>query len=415
MKRVTLLAVGSRGDVEPCIALGLGMVRAGWSVRLAALARFEPAVRRRGLEFFSLGPLPARLSAPGRRPSHWGVAGRALFWAIYQRLLADYLPRFVAACEGATLVVHTGLAFAAVHVAEAMGVPCAALTFVPAMTTEAFVNPLFVRRRLSVHPRWNRATFTVEQQLMLQSTAHVVGRWRRSTLGLPAVPRRHLLEHRWAHTQAVLVAVSPSIITRPPDWSERVHLVGSLSLAEADAAPPDPRLRAFVEGGDAPVYVGFGSMSRTEGARFARATLGALARRGQRGVLATGWGGLAPGEVRDPTVHVVESAPHRWLLPRVAAAVHHGGAGTTTAALRAGVPSVLVPLDYDQRFWARRLADLGVSPEPIPAARFSARRLASALRQVEDPRVRQRLAPLKDQLGREDGVHEAVAVLDPLA
>ncbi|KIG17873.1 UDP-glucose:sterol glucosyltransferase [Enhygromyxa salina] len=415
MKRVTLLAVGSRGDVEPCIALALGLRAAGWTPRVAALAPFREVVEGHELAFVSLGELPSRFrTASPRTPSHAGVGGRALFWAVYQRLLAGYLPQFIEACEGAELIVHTGLAFAAYHVAEAMGVPCAALAFVPGVATSAFVNPLFVRRRLSVHPTWNRATFTVEQQLMVQTTGHVINSWRSSSLGLRPVPRRDLLEHRWAHTHAMLIGVSPHLVARPADWDARVHMVGPLLLTQAQSDAPEPALQTFVEGGTPPIYVGFGSMTHGDGARFTRATLTALRRVGRRGVLATGWGGLAPGDELGPDVHVVESVSHRWLFPRVAAAVHHAGAGTTTAALLAGCPAVLVPIDYDQRFWARRLADLRASPEPIEPAKLSGRSLAAALHAVLEPRYRARVAKLRDGLREEDGVAACVEILERL-
>lgn len=409
MKRACLLAIGSRGDVDPCIALALGLRRAGWAVRIAALDPFAEVIHRHGIEFASLGALPARFTAGGRRAPHRGLAGRALFWAVYQRLLAGYLPRFAPACAGASLIVHTGLAFPAYHVAEAMGVPCAALALVPGLPTDAFVHPLFARRRLAVHPRYNRATHAIEWQMMLQSTAGVIDRWRRDTLDLPSVPRRHAMAHRWDRTHAWLVAVSPTLAPRPANWPATAHVVGSLALD--DGAPPDADLRAWVEDGPPPIYAGFGSMTRLDERAAARALVGALAALGRRGVFASGWGGL-PSDLAAPHVRVVEAISHRWLFPRCAAAVHHGGVGTTTAALRAGVPSVVAPVDYDQRFWALRLAELSAAPPPLDPATLDTPRLTMALRHALDPDVRARMAPLQEAVAGEDGVAASVAVLE---
>jgi UDP:flavonoid glycosyltransferase YjiC (YdhE family) len=408
VSRVVLLAVGSRGDVEPCVALGRGLRAAGHAVRIAALAPFRADVTAQGVDFVSLGDLPERFR--GRRgPSFSGLAGRVAFWAVYRRLLAGYLPAFVEACRGADLIVHTGLAFPGYHLAEAMGVPCASVAFVPGAPTREHMHPLFADRRLSRGPAWNRATFAAEQALMMQSTAALVTRWRTRTLGLPAVPRRDLVAHRWRRTDAVLLGVSPHLVPRPADWGERVHVTGALHL-DGDFAP-DPALGAFLEAGPAPVYVGFGSMSDADGARLAAAVVEALRRLGLRGVLARGWGGLRLDDAA-PHVHVVDAVPHAWLFARVRAAVHHGGAGTTDAALRAGLPAVVVPFDYDQRFWGRLLAERGLGPAPIPPARLDADTLAAALRALDA--YRERVAPLAAAMRTEDGVAAAVRILESL-
>ncbi len=410
MKRAVLVAVGSQGDVEPCLALGRGLIDAGWSVRLGALAPFGARAAALGLEFHSLGELPARFrTSTRRRPTFSGVLGRVLFWSVYQRLLADYLPAFEEACRGADVVVHTGLAFPAYHLAEAHGIPCAALSCVPGAATAAFAHPLFAGERLSLGPRRNLASYALEQQLMVQSTAHLVAYWRRR-LGLAPVARGRLRAHRWEHTDAFLCAVSPALLPRPADWGPRLHQTGFLHAVET---PPRPELRAFLDAGDAPVYVGFGSMTARDGERTAQAVAVALGRLGLRGVLARGWGGLAPE--RAPHLCVVDDAPHGWLFQRVRAVVHHGGAGTTAAALRAGRVSVVVPFDYDQRFWGRLLVERGLGPAPLPREQLDANTLERALRSALDtPSYAAHLAPLVRALRHEDGVREAIRVLDSL-
>jgi sterol 3beta-glucosyltransferase len=407
VRRATLLAVGSQGDVEPCLALGQGLIAAGWSVRVAALEPFRGRAQALGLEFASLGELPAGFVAASPRPAFSGLLGRALFWGVYQRLLAGYLPAFEAACRDVDLIAHTGLAFPAYHLAEARAVPCVALAFVPGFATAELAHPLFAGRRLSFGARRNLASYAIEQELMVQSTAHLIAPWRRR-LGLPPVPRGQLRAHRWRRTDAMLCAVSPVVLPRPTDWPTRVHQTGYL---HAPSQPPDPGLRAFLAAGDEPVYVGFGSMSARDGERATRAVAVALGRLGLRGVLARGWGGLA-GAPAAPHLHVTDAAPHDWLFERVRVVVHHGGAGTTAAALRAGRAAVVVPFDYDQRFWARLLADRGLGPEPLPREHLDARRLERALRDALDTAAyRERIAPIAAELRREDGVREAVGVL----
>jgi UDP:flavonoid glycosyltransferase YjiC (YdhE family) len=142
--------------------------------------------------------------------------------------------------------------------------------------------------------------------------------------------------------------------------------------------------------------------------------LEALARAKQRAILLSGWGGLQPASLPD-SVYMVESIPFSWLFPRVAAVVHHGGAGTTSAGLRAGVPSVIVPFFGDQPFWGQRVAALGAGPEPIPRRKLTAERLAQAIQQaVADQTVRQRAADLGSQIQAEDGIACAVEVVQQI-
>jgi UDP:flavonoid glycosyltransferase YjiC (YdhE family) len=166
----------------------------------------------------------------------------------------------------------------------------------------------------------------------------------------------------------------------------------------------------FLQSGPPPVYIGFGSMAGRDPERRAEIALEALKRSGQRGVLLTGWGGLQPRDLPDD-VYAVDSVPHDWLFPQMAAVVHHGGAGTTAAGLRAGTPTVIVPFFGDQPFWGRRVAELGVGPAPIPQKQLSVERLAAAIRTAAgDPAMRARAQELGRRIRQEDGVARAVEV-----
>jgi sterol 3beta-glucosyltransferase len=209
----------------------------------------------------------------------------------------------------------------------------------------------------------------------------------------------------------MLSAYSPSIIPHPADWPTNVHITGSFFLdAQADWQPSS-ELNAFLEAGDPPVYIGFGSMAGRDPERLARLSIEALAKSGQRGLLLTGWGGLRTEWVPD-NVFVMEAAPHSWLFPRMAAVVHHGGAGTTAEALRAGVPAVVVPFVLDQFFWGARVRALGLGPDPIPQKRLTADRLASAIRvAVTDPDMNRRANARGVAVRAQDGISNAVNIV----
>lgn len=210
----------------------------------------------------------------------------------------------------------------------------------------------------------------------------------------------------------MLGAYSPSIIPHPSDWPDSAHVTGYLFLDTQAGWQPSPELTAFLEAGDPPVYVGFGSMAGREPERLAGVALEALAKSGQRGLLLTGWGGLRAGSVPD-NVFAVDTAPHHWLFPRMAAVVHHGGAGTTAEGLRAGVPAVTVPFVLDQPFWGARVKALGLGPDPIPQKRLTPDRLANAIRTaVTDSDVKQRASSYGAAIRAEDGVANAVKVIN---
>jgi UDP:flavonoid glycosyltransferase YjiC (YdhE family) len=210
----------------------------------------------------------------------------------------------------------------------------------------------------------------------------------------------------------LLYGLSPAFLGKPHDWPPAIEVTGFWSLVEETAWTPPPELLRFIERGPAPVYLGFGSMSHRSPEATTRLVLSAIQQSGQRALLHTGWGGLDPGTVPD-NVLMIGSVPHAWLFERVAAVVHHGGAGTTAAGVRAGVPSLIVPFHGDQPFWAARVAALGVGPRPIKRQRLTAPALAEAIkRAVSDEPMRRRAAELGALVRAEDGVGQAVAVIE---
>jgi sterol 3beta-glucosyltransferase len=209
----------------------------------------------------------------------------------------------------------------------------------------------------------------------------------------------------------MLSAYSAQIIRHPPDWPQSVHVTGYLFLDTRPGWQPPHDLLAFLDAGDPPVYIGFGSMAGRNPEQLAMLTLEALARSGRRGLLVTGWGGLQASQVPD-SVFVTDAAPHSWLFPRMAAVVHHGGAGTTAEGLKAGVPTVIVPFILDQPFWGARVHALGLGPKPIPHKRLTADRLAQAINlAATSPQMKARAQACGQAIRAEEGTKNAVRVV----
>jgi UDP:flavonoid glycosyltransferase YjiC (YdhE family) len=257
---------------------------------------------------------------------------------------------------------------------------------------------------------YNVASHLLGGEYFWQHMRSAVNGARREVLDLPAFP---LLGPPPSFINGIpaLFGFSTAVVPKPPDWGEHHHVTGYWFLDHAPDWQPPPDLVDFLESGPAPVCVGFGSMRHPAAEEATDLVLLALERTGQRGVLLTGWGGLT--RVRSSErVFAVESVPHDWLFPRVAAVVHHGGAGTTAAACRAGIPSVIIPFMADQPFWGRRLHDLGVAPAPIPLDQLSAERLADALDVVlTDADLAARATALGERIRSEDSVGRAVEIL----
>jgi hypothetical protein len=314
------------------------------------------------------------------------------------------------ACREADLILTSPLPFLmAYSIGEKLGVPVIGAFYSPASPTGEY--PAMIAPHVPGMPRrfmlWSH--YMVSRLVLLRFRKQV-DRARREVLGLGPIPSDPLHELDRRHVP-VLHGYSPIVCPRPPEWGDWVHVTGYWHLEHPPQWHPSPELVRFLGAGPPPIYVGFGSMTDEEPGRLASLVVDALARAGQRGVLATGWGGLS--RIQAPHVHVVDDVPHDWLFPQLSAVVHHGGAGTTGAGLRAGRPTVVVPFGMlDQPFWGRRIAQLGVGPEPIRRRRLTVERLADAIRATTEPGVRQRAADIGGRLRKEDGVARAADAID---
>lgn len=422
--RALLLAVGTRGDVQPFIALGKGLRAAGYEVTLCTTAGFAPWVERHGLRYgylnnelveFTTGDAGrAAIERFGGGPLgkvRWMAEAARRFKPMFRRLLREQWE----VAQGAELVVFHPNAVGGVHIAEALGVPGIMADLMPTwIPTGEFPNFIFPDPGLGT--AYNRLTYRLLPALTRGMYGKVVAEWRREVLRLP---RRSALASDAVRTDGrpvpVLLAFSRHVVPRPADWPANVSMTGYWFLDEGSGWTPPQPLLDFLDRGPPPVFVGFGSMAGGDPARTGRTVVSALRRAGQRGVVATGWGGL---RVEDTTedLFVTDAIPHDWLLPRVAAVVHHGGSGTTAAGLRAGRPSVLCPFVADQPFWARRVAELGAGPEPIPQRRLTEESLARAIsRAVSDGSIAAAAGRVGELIRAEDGVGAAVRTIDQVA
>lgn len=408
--KVLILGVGSRGDVQPYIALGVGLQNAGYEVTVGAPKTFDPFVTGYGLRFAPLNDEFLKLkdtSAGKAALEKGGGKGFALIKQVMPMLRAMLDDAWEAA-QGMDAVIYHPKALAGPHLAEALKIPVImSLPLSLYAPTGDFPLPLLP----DLHIRaLNRFTYSF-LPLVTAPFMGMVNQWRAS-IGLP--PRgRFANDTKLADgtTVPMLYSFSTHVVPQPADWNATTHATGYWHLPEDTRWTPSPQLEAFLKAGAAPVYVGFGSMTSANPEAKARMIIEALQKAGQRGVIATGWGGLKASDVPD-SVFVLDEAPHSWLFPRMSAVVHHGGAGTTAAGLTAGKPTVICPFIADQPFWGRRVQALGVGPAPISQRKLNADNLAGAIRYAAtNPDVRAKAEALGAKLRAEDGVANAIALV----
>jgi UDP:flavonoid glycosyltransferase YjiC (YdhE family) len=218
---------------------------------------------------------------------------------------------------------------------------------------------------------YHLASHYLTEQIFWQFARPAVNRWRQAALDLPPYPLLGVFDQLYQADQFFLYGYSPLVVPKPANWPDSAQVTGYWFLDHPADWQPPADLQDFLTSGDPPVYVGFGSMPDRNAAEITEITIEALAQTGRRGLLLTGWGGLTNADLPD-YLFKIEAAPHDWLFPRMAAVVHHGGAGTTAAGLRAGVPSLVVPYFGDQFFWGQRVAELEVGPRPLARQKLSA-------------------------------------------
>jgi len=408
--KALLLTVGSQGDVQPFLALALRLQAGGHEAVLVAPAAFSGLASAYNVPFV---PLELDMSEVGGAVAgRYGLRHMVTFCQAMGRRAAAALPGLeAAAAGGADVVVHHPVLPLGQHLAELLGVPAAVAQPMPALVpTREFGSAAWPCRAPRI---LNQPSYRAAARLTGAWCRKDIDRWRRDVLVLPPRRGRHdPLAGTDGAPVTALHAFSPHVVPRPADWPATAHVTGYWQLPAAPGWTPPRRLAEFLDADGPVVYVGFGSMPGLDPARLAVSVMTAAGKVGVRAVVAS----LDPALRRllpSGRFLVIRNAPHDWLFPRVQAVVHHGGAGTTGAAISAGRPQVIWPFGVDQPFWSRRMTHLGVAPPALPVRALTGRTLTAVLdRALSDPRTAQRAAALGSVVRAEDGTGRAVSCLE---
>lgn len=402
--RILIVTAGSRGDVAPFTGLGQRLQQAGHQVAVAAHSLFAGLVGECGLEYRPVPGDPVEL-ARARIAAPCPEAAGSVFAAFLDEL-GDGV---IAAATAGTDMLLTALGPAPVSrvVAEGLGIPSIGVYLAPAIPTREFPLPGWPATG-DLGPVGNLAAGRKLLGRANSLYAELLPRLR-AQLGLPAATIPAPTDPGPPDGWPICHGFSPAVLPRPVDWPAQVQVTGYWWPARPPGWQPPGQLVDFLQAGAPPVFIGFGSMALAQHERLSGIVAAAIKRAGMRAVVQSGWAGLTPS---GDDILLVGDLPHDWLFPRMAAVVHHAGAGTTGAGLRAGVPAVPVPVVADQPFWAARLHRLGVAPHPIPLHELTADALADALRSCADePVYHQRAAELADRIQADDGAAAVLALI----
>lgn len=421
--KIFIVGLGTRGDVQPYVALGLGLQKAGHEVTLCTSKNFQSFLSEYSLpssfifdDVMELMNSDAWRGAIDDSKSYWHrfKSYRQLFKLALpmQMRMLDELWQAIEACKPDVIVYHPK-AYGVPHFAEKLGISSILGMLVPGFVpTRVFPAVGFGFPEWKLGGWYNAGSSRLAAKLTSMGVAKYIKAWR-SANGLSALSRSvDITKTPAGRPIPVVHGYSGHVMPVPNDWPAHAIVAGYWFLDQPTAWEPPPSLTSFLNAGDPPVYIGFGSMSGPKTAHVSRIVVEALQKANVRGILATGWGGLEANQLPE-TIHKIDMAPHDWLFPRMAAVVHHGGAGTTAAGLRAGRPSLICPFAMDQPFWGRRVHALGVGPAPIAQRALTVDKFAHALRELVDHTpFHKNAGSIGEKLRQEDSIGNAVQFIE---
>ncbi|KAI9788192.1 MAG: Sterol 3-beta-glucosyltransferase [Peltula sp. TS41687] len=410
--RVTCLTIGSRGDVQPYIALCKGLIAEGHKAKIATHAEFEPWVRQHGIDFAPVDGDPAELMRICVEHGMFTYSFMKEATSKFRGWIDGLLSSAWKACQGSDILIESPSAMAGIHIAEALGIPYFRAFTMPWTRTRAYPHAFAVPEH-KMGGTYNYLTYVMFDSFFWKAIAGQVNRWRKKELDLP----RTSLHKLQADKVPFLYNFSPSVVPAPLDYSEWIRITGYWFLDEGSGWTPPETLLSFIqkarEDRKKIVYVGFGSIVVTDPTALTQTVIDSVRRADVRCILSKGWSDrLGSNDATRPEIPLpdeilqIKSAPHDWLFTQIDAAVHHGGAGTTGASLRAGIPTVIKPFFGDQFFFGSRVEDLGVG---LCLKKLNVGVFSRALWEVTNSeRMIIKAKVLGQRIRKEDGVANAI-------
>ena len=410
---ITLVVVGTRGDVEPHLALAVGLKQSGFNIRMAAPLDFEEQITTYGVEFIpinvSLKKLYDSEAADGLLSSE--INAIKLITRLKQTagaVVGQIINDTRVACNNTDVVMYSPLALSSHYFAKDMGAISFPTCLQPLGRTVSFPAPVF-DLKIRLPGFLNRFSYHVMEQGFWQVFRRYLDHKH------PALGHFNNIYRPGNHS---FFAISPLVVPRPPDYRPSMHMTGFWRFDKADDTPSNSgevpnELRKFIEQGPAPICIGFGSMKGNRVSKIMHLFANIVREQSLRAIVLTGWN-FDPeiSSIFDKNnVFLTEQVPHSWLFPRVSLIIHHGGAGTLAAALYAGKPSLIIPFFFDQNYWAKILNTRNLGPAPLNFRALSKRSILSGLNESQRPDLLANINAVQLEIKKEDGVSKTVGII----
>lgn len=407
--RITMLSVGSTGDVRPYVLLGRELQARGHRVTISAFPRFREMAEGAGLAFYPIRGSAESMMASIMEPDTNAFTYLPRLWRGVKDAAPQMLRDMTDSCRDADAMVCNFFGSVFYSIAEKYDIPCIQSHLFPMDPTGEF--PISSVRNQRMGSLINRSSYRLGYYVIGTLEKHILRSWRREN---DLTERRPVIRPDYrvgSHTIPVIYAISTSLIPRPADWDPAIRISGFWFDESPVSYRPSPELAAFLENGSPPVYIGFGSMNTGDMSRLISICLRSIHAAGLRAVFSTGWNDRSLKSAGS--VFFTRDVPHDWLFPRVSAVVHHSGAGTTAAGLRYGRPTLAIPFAGDQSFWANQIWRAGCGPRPIPRDSLSVRKMTDALRDLTGNAAYAASAQrISEELAREHGVRTAADIIE---
>jgi len=375
--KITMLTIGSTGDVRPYVLLGRELKARGHEITIATFSGFEKLIADNGLNYFPLSGDVMKLMANVMKPGVNGVTFLKAFEDSIRDVAPILLGDLMRACEGADAMMCTFFGSLFYSIAEKHNIPCIQTHYFPMDPND--LTPISSAPGQHLGKTWNRTSYRLAYLLIGMLEKRYLTQWRIDN-GLEVRKLQTRPDYRVGdQTVPVIYAISPLVYPRPKAWDEHIHMSGFWWDDEPVTWEPPQDLKDFLENGEQPIYIGFGSMVSGDMNKTFTKVLKAVRASRVRAVISLGWGGKDMHLKSNNRVYFADYVPHDWLFPRVRAVVHHGGAGTTAAGLRYGKPTLVVPFGGDQPLWGNRVHAIGCGPKPISRDMMTVQRLTKGL------------------------------------
>ncbi|KAJ6014382.1 hypothetical protein N7540_008973 [Penicillium herquei] len=437
---IVIQVIGSRGDIQPFVALGKELKSHGHRVRLATHLAFRDFVLEGGLEFFNIGGDPAELMAfmvknPGLLPGFDTIRSGAIqkrrremkeiihgCWkSCYEMGDGTNLHQIKEDLWGDTVdyrrrpfvadtIIANPPSLAHIHCAQRLGIPLHIMFTMPWSPTQSFPHPLaIIHHQDCKYTVANFVSYAVVEMMVWEGLGDLINTFRKQTLSLDPLDgiTAPSLIHRLRIPCSYLW--SPAVLPKPSDWGDNIDICGfSFLPSKPDYTPPD-EISAFLDAGPTPIYVGFGSIVVDDQIKLTKIVFEAVQKSGQRAIISKGWGNLGVDDIDVPdNVLIIGSCPHDWLFRQVSCVIHHGGAGTTAAGLALGRPTIIIPFFGDQQFWGEIVARAGAGPLPIPHKQLTVDKLSDAISMALESSTQEKAQSIAAKMQNESGVRDGV-------